>query len=157
MSTVTVVLPARDEARYIGDALASLAGMNVIVVDDDSSDATAEMARQHGASVISGLPLPHGWTGKLWALAQGVRAASASSPDYLLLTDADVVHDAKDIERLVGKLEQDGFDLASLMVRLRTESFAEKALIPAFVYFFLMLYPPRWIASPHHRTAGAAG
>jgi len=154
---VTVVIPARDEAAYIEQAVGSLAGMKVIVVDDNSSDSTAEMARACGAIVISGRALPPGWTGKLWAIAQGVEAASAMRPDYLLLTDADVVHSRDEIARLMRKVSEEGFDLASLMVLLRTESFAEKALIPAFVYFFLMLYPPRSIANPRRRTAGAAG
>lgn len=154
---LTVIIPARDEATYIGRALASLAGMHVIVVDDNSSDATAEIARQHGATVVSGRPLPPGWTGKMWAVSQGVEAAAAAHPDYLLLTDADIVHGPGIVSSLVTKAELDRFDLVSLMVLLRTESFAEKALIPAFVFFFLMLYPPSWIESPRHRTAGAAG
>ena len=154
---LTVIIPARNEATYIGRALDSLAGMHVIVVDDNSSDATAEIARQHGATVVSGRPLPPGWTGKLWAMSQGVEVAAAGHPDYLLLTDADIVHGPGIISSLVTKAELDGFDLVSLMVLLRTESFAEKALIPAFVFFFLMLYPPSWIENPRRRTAGAAG
>jgi hopene-associated glycosyltransferase HpnB len=160
-----VIIPARDEAHYIGAALDSLARLHrlkpvpphVIVVDDNSSDATAEIARQHGATVVSGRPLPPGWTGKLWAVSQGVEAVAAVKPDYLLLTDADIVHGPGVVAALVTKAERDSFDLVSLMALLRTESFAEKALMPAFVFFFLMLYPPSWIESPYHRTAGAAG
>jgi hopene-associated glycosyltransferase HpnB len=154
---LTVIIPARDEARYIGRAVESLAGMDVIVVDDNSSDGTAEIARQHGATVVNGQPLPPGWTGKLWAVSQGVEVAAAAHPDYLLLTDADIVHGPGVVSALVAKAEQEGFDLVSLMVLLRTESFAEKALIPAFVFFFLLLYPPSWIENPRRRTAGAAG
>jgi hopene-associated glycosyltransferase HpnB len=154
---LAAIIPARDEARYIGRALDSLAGTQVIVVDDNSSDATAEIACEHGATVVNGRLLPPGWTGKLWALSQGIEVTAASRPDYLLLTDADIVHGPGIVSALVTKAEQDGFDLVSLMVLLRTESFAEKALIPAFVFFFLMLYPPSWIESPRHRTAGAAG
>jgi len=155
---ITVVIPARDEAANIGEAVDSLVHQaNIIVVDDHSSDATAEIARQHGATVISGKTLPAGWTGKMWAVAQGVDAALASRPDYVLLTDADIVHAPGNVAELVARAENEGLDLVSLMVRLRTESSAERALIPAFVFFFLKLYPPAWIASPRHRTAGAAG
>jgi hopene-associated glycosyltransferase HpnB len=155
---VTVVIPARDEAENVGKAVNSLIHQaTVIVVDDHSSDATAEIARQHGASVIGGQALPSGWTGKLWAVAQGVKVALEARPDYVLLTDADIVHAPGNVADLVARAEEHGFDLVSLMVRLRTESFAERALIPAFVFFFLKLYPPAWISSPRYRIAGAAG
>jgi hopene-associated glycosyltransferase HpnB len=155
---VAIVIPARDEAVNIGQAVDSLVPQaTVIVVDDHSSDATAEIARQHGASVIGGEPLPPGWTGKLWAVAQGVNVALEAGPDYLLLTDADIVHAPGNVADLVARAEGHGFDLVSFMMRLRTESIAERALIPAFVFFFLKLYPPAWIASSRYRTAGAAG
>jgi hopene-associated glycosyltransferase HpnB len=155
---VTVVIPARDEAANIGQAVDSLVPQaRVIVVDDHSSDATAEIARQHGANVIDGQPLPPGWTGKLWAVSQGLKVAIEARPDYVLLTDADILHPPGNVADLVARAEEHGFDLVSLMVRLSTESFAERALIPAFVFFFLKLYPPSWISSSRHRTAGAAG
>ena len=157
MSAIVAIIPARDEAACIGQAVASLAGIEVIVVDDNSSDRTAEIAREHGATVVKGLPPAAGWTGKLWAVSQGVEVANARRPDYLLLTDADIVHGPGMVQSLVTKAELEGFDLVSLMVLLRTESFAEKALMPAFVFFFLMLYPPSWISNPKRRTAGAAG
>jgi hopene-associated glycosyltransferase HpnB len=157
-ANVVIVIPARDEAASIGQALDSLVDQaSIIVVDDHSSDATADVASRHGATVLSSRPLPPGWTGKMWAAAQGVDAALATRPDYVLLTDADIVHAPGNVAGLVARAEAHGFDLVSLMVRLRTESFAERALIPAFVFFFLKLYPPAWIASPRHRTAGAAG
>ncbi len=131
--------------------------MPVIVVDDHSSDATAEVARQNGAMVLAGAPLPAGWTGKMWAVAQGVETASRREPDYLLLTDADIVHGPGTIAPLAALAADGGFDLVSLMVLLRAESFAERALVPAFVFFFLMLYPPGWIGNAKYRTAGAAG
>lgn len=154
---VTAVIPARDEAEHIGRAVASLISQvdAVIVVDDNSSDDTASIARSNGAVVIEGLPLAPGWTGKLWAVSQGVAAAAQS--EYLLLTDADIVHAPSNVADLLGRAQEGGFDLVSLMVRLRTESFAERAFIPAFVFFFLMLYPPTWIADRKRRTAGAAG
>jgi hopene-associated glycosyltransferase HpnB len=105
--------------------------------------------------VIKGAPLPAGWTGKLCAVAQGVERAGA--PDYLLLTDADIVHPPENVASLVARAETSGYDLVSYMATLRCETPAERALIPAFVFFFFMLYPPRWIRARNHRTAGAAG
>jgi len=158
---VAVVIPARNEALLIGRAVASLAAQDyggpfdIFVVDDHSTDATAQAAC--GANVVAAGPLPDGWTGKLWAVSEGVRAAAAFRPDYFLFTDADVVHAPGNLSRLVAHAEAGGYDLASLMVELRCETLAERALIPAFVFFFLKLYPPHWIASAKHSTAGAAG
>lgn len=149
----------------VGPAVASLeaqtyAGrLHIIVVDDNSDDGTAEEVRSASAraQVIPGEPLPPGWSGKLWAVAQGVEVASESAPDYLLLTDADIVHDPRNVESLVARAERHSYDLVSLMVRLRCASIAEKATIPAFVFFFFQLYPPDWIAQDDSRIAGAAG
>ena len=158
---VAVVIPARNEAALIGKAVASLAAQDyagpfqVFVVDDHSTDGTAEAAR--GAQVVQARPLPEGWTGKLWAVSEGIRAAEASLPDYYLLTDADIVHAPDNLARLVAHAETHGYDLTSLMVELRCETLAERALVPAFVFFFLKLYPPRWTASARRATAGAAG
>ncbi len=151
---VAVVIPARDEAAVIGKAVASLAAQEyggafeIFVVDDHSTDGTAEAAR--GAHVVPARPLPEGWTGKVWAMSEGVRAAETFAPDYFLFTDADVVHGPGILSGLVALAEERGYNLASLMVELRCETFAERALIPAFVFFFLNLYPPR-------TKAGAAG
>lgn len=166
---IVAVVPARDEARYIGACVASLLGQQevdlaqVIVVDDGSTDATADRAREAAGAagrsglltVIPGAPLPPGWTGKVWAMRQGAAAAQAHRPDFILFTDADVVH-GNLVAALAGKAAQ-GFDLVSCMVRLQCRTLAEKLLIPAFVYFFFQLYPPRWIADPRRATAGAAG
>src|SRR5262245_60664187 len=168
--SVAVVVPARDEADVIGRAVGSLltqdyAGpFRVIVVDDHSSDGTAEIARGAAAqadaserlTVIDSEPMPPGWTGKLWAVRQGVAAAQAHSPDYLLLTDADIVHAPGNLAALVARAERSGFDLTSLMVRLHCTTMWEQLLIPAFVWFFFMLYPPRRVADPRARTAAAA-
>jgi hopene-associated glycosyltransferase HpnB len=91
----------------------------------------------------------------MWAVAEGVRAAG--SPDYLLLTDADIVHPPTSIAGLAARARAGEYDLVSHMVRLRCETAAEQALIPAFVFFFFQLYPPAWIAAPNNSTAGAAG
>ncbi|MDZ4800224.1 MAG: glycosyltransferase, partial [Bryobacteraceae bacterium] len=153
------VIPARDEAPTIGLTVESLRhqAAEVIVVDDNSSDDTAQIAAQAGATVVHGLPLAPGWTGKLWALSQGIDRALASSPDFLLFTDADIVHAPDSIASLTAKAEAESRDLVSVMVRLRCESTAERLLIPAFVFFFFQIYPPAWTADPNRRTAGAAG
>ena len=160
---VAVVIPARDEALVVGPALASLAAQEyagpfeIYLVDDHSTDSTVEIAHQAGVSVLGAASLPDGWTGKLWALSEGVREASRLNPDYFLLTDADIVHAPGTLAGLVALAEEGGYDLTSLMVHLRCETLAERALIPAFVFFFFKLCPPRWIASAKHSTAGAAG
>jgi hopene-associated glycosyltransferase HpnB len=169
--SVVAVIPARDEADVIGDAVASLlaqdyAGrLDVIVVDDHSSDGTAAVARAAAVSahaddrvtVIEATPMPPGWTGKLWAVRQGTAIASAKNPDYLLLTDADIVHAADNLRQLVARAEAGRYDLVSLMVRLHCRGAWEKLLIPAFVFFFFKLYPPRWVADSARRVAAAAG
>jgi hopene-associated glycosyltransferase HpnB len=170
-ASAIAVVPARNEAGVIGRAVRSLlaqrptAPLQVIVVDDGSTDGTAEEALRAAAAsgaarrltVLRGSPPAPGWTGKLWALSQGVAAASAHRPDFLLLTDADIEYVADEITQLVGIAETEHLDLVSLMVRLSTRSFAERCLIPAFVFFFFMLYPPAWIASARSSVAGAAG
>lgn len=168
---IVAVIPARNEADVIGDAITSLlqqdlpAPLQIILIDDGSTDGTSRVARSAaercGAAdrltVISGAPLVPGWTGKLWALSQGVAAAMELAPDYLLFTDADIRHARSNLAELLNIATSDDYDLASLMVKLHCETTAEKALIPAFVFFFLMLYPPAWITSEQRRTAGAAG
>lgn len=172
---VVVLIPARDEVSVIGRAVASLAQqtfngfVQLIVIDDGSTDGTAAAAEAaakmaaHSAgvscrlSVIPGAPLPSGWTGKLWALSQGVAAAARYAPDYLLLTDADIEHGSGTLQSLVADAEAHDRDLVSRMVQLSTVAVAERLLIPAFVFFFFKLYPPRWVASPSRRTAAAAG
>ena len=168
---VCVVIPARDEAAVIQATVASLLhqqsqlSIQVIVVDDNSTDGTAEAARKAAEqansrdklTVLQGKPLPPGWSGKLWALSQGVELASGLHPDYLLFTDADIVHSEHNVSELVALAEARGYDLTSLMVKLKCATIAEKTLLPAFVFFFLKLYPPAWIASGRRKTAGAAG
>jgi hopene-associated glycosyltransferase HpnB len=107
--------------------------------------------------VVAGCPLPAGWTGKLWALRQGIETAERGAPDYLLLSDADIVYEPDVLSSLVSRATAGGLVLTSLMVKLRCESLAERALIPAFIFFFEMLYPFAWINAPRSATAGAAG
>jgi len=130
----------------------------IVLVDDHSTDATADIARRADAAsrltVIRAAPLPPGWTGKLWALSQGIEHVGA--PNYLLLTDADIVHPPDNVAGLVARAES-GYDLVSYMAKLKCDSLAERALIPAFVLFFLLLYPPAAIRNPRRKTAGAAG
>ena len=170
---VTAVIPARDEAECLGDTVTSLlrqdypGPFNLVVIDDQSRDATAAVARDAAAALgagdrltlLAGRALPAGWTGKLWAQQQGVEAAAANDPlpAYLLLTDADIVHAPEALSRLVARAQRGGFVLVSLMAKLRCESFAERAFVPAFIFFFQMLYPFAWASDPHRATAAAAG
>jgi hopene-associated glycosyltransferase HpnB len=158
---VDIVVPARDEANTIGAAIASLLAQDyggkfrVILVDDNSSDDTAALAgTAANLSVISLQSKPAEWSGKLWALSQGV--AAGHSP-LLLLTDADIVHDPRHLSSLVAKLLQSHAEMVSEMVRLNCTSLAERALVPAFVYFFQMLYPFRKVNDPRSSVAAAAG
>ncbi len=171
--TVWVVIPARNEADVLPQTLPSLLSQDysgelaIILVDDQSTDGTAALAQQvaqqvnqaERLTVISGAPLPAGWTGKLWAMEQGVRYAQqqARQPQYLLFSDADIEHSPTNLRQLVAKAEGEGLDLTSLMVRLRCESVWEKLLIPAFVFFFQLLYPFPWVNDPTQKTAAAAG
>jgi hopene-associated glycosyltransferase HpnB len=164
---VVAVIPARNEELVVADAVASLAAQDyagefhIVLVDDHSSDCTAARARQAAGAqrltVIQAAPLPQNWAGKLWAVSQGVAEAAKRDPDYLLLCDADIAHPPGNVTALVARAEAGGFALVSYMATLRARSFAERALMPAFVFFFFLLYPPRWIADPRRRTAGAAG
>ena len=169
--SVVAIVPARNEAANIGRTISSLAQQDylgefrIILVDDDSDDGTAEAARQAANAInrsdrleVNSAPsLPVGWTGKIWAMDVGVRAASRYAPEWLWFVDADVVAAPDALRKLVSRASRDHLSLASLMVLLQARSFPERLLIPPFLYFFLMLYPPRWIAKQKSRTAGAAG
>jgi hopene-associated glycosyltransferase HpnB len=168
--TVAVVIPARDEAAMLPQSLGSILAqdypkLSVVLVDDNSSDGTATAARQIAANagreviILQGAPLPAAWTGKLWALHQGIShvETTRSPPDYLLLTDADIHYESCSVRRLVARARTNGLVLTSLMAKLHCESFAERALIPAFVFFFQMLYPFAWVNDSSARTAAAAG
>jgi hopene-associated glycosyltransferase HpnB len=170
--SITAVVPARDEADVIGRSIGSLLAQDypgdfrVILVDDQSSDGTAEVAlaaaRGLGSEarfeVIKGRPLPLGWTGKLWALDQGVaRASEDTATEYVWLTDADIGHSPGNLRRLVARAESGDLTLAALMVMLHCGPWPERLLIPAFVFFFQMLYPFGRVNNPKSRIAAGAG
>jgi hopene-associated glycosyltransferase HpnB len=170
---VVAVVPARDEADVIARSLGSLmsqdypGAFHIILVDDQSRDGTAEVAgeaaRAAGAAdrltVLSGRAPPTGWSGKVWAMKQGVDHVEAlpTPPRYILFTDADIAYDRLALRRLAARAEAGNLALTSLMVKLRCESFAERAFIPAFVFFFAMLYPFAWVNRSEYRIAAAAG
>ena len=171
---VTAIVPARDEAETIARCVASLlrqdcaVPFDVVVVDDQSADGTGEIARAAAAAVGAGDRLtvlrgedpPPGWTGKINAMRAGlayVEARADARPDYILFTDADIEHAPDTLARLVGGAERGGLTLVSLMAKLACDSRAERWLVPAFVYFFQMLYPFAWVNNPRRRMAAAAG
>ena len=164
---VAVLVPARDEAETIGETVRSVLAqdypgpLRLLVVDDRSTDGTADLARAAAPgdprlSVLAGGPRPPGWTGKLWALHQGAGALHGDPAPLLLLTDADIRHRPDSLRSLARRALAGRLVLASLMVRLRCESPAERWLIPAFVFFFGMLFPFRRVRDPAARTAAAA-
>lgn len=166
MARVAVVIPARDEAEHIEHTLCALLRQHypwpfrVILVDDNSTDRTGEIARDLAAedprlTVVQGQPLPAGWTGKMWAVSQGLEYAADA--DYVLLTDADIVHASSHVEQLVAAAQIGDYDLVSEMVRLRCKTWPERFAIPAFVFFFAMLYPFARVANKRSKVAAAAG
>lgn len=166
---VVAVVPARNEAECIGASIDSLlqqdypGSLAIIVVDDDSTDATAASVRakaEHAGRalhVLSSKGPPAGWTGKLWALEQGIAAVEPQQADYILLTDADIVHAPDTLASLVARAKSGQLVLTSLMAKLRCDSFAERSHVPAFIYFFQMLFPFSWVSRSDCRTAAAAG
>jgi hopene-associated glycosyltransferase HpnB len=168
---IGIIVPARNESDNIAQSITSLLrqdypALAVVLVDDDSADGTSEIARQTAAAlgrqdrltIVSGTPLPPRWTGKLWAVRQGIAAAEEKfAPKYLMLTDADIVHAPDTLSWLVAHAEKHGLVLTSLTARWRCENLPERVHIPAFIYYFAMLYPFAWVNRPDHPMAGAAG
>jgi hopene-associated glycosyltransferase HpnB len=168
---VVAIVPARNEAETIARSVASLAAqeyageLRVIVVDDHSEDGTGKLAQdaagRAGAAgrveILLAADLQPGWTGKLWALQQGVEKVSGAGAEYYWFTDADITHAPDTLRWLVSRAEGRQLELVSLMVLLQAKTLPEKLLIPSFLYFFLKLYPPQWIADRNSKTAGAAG
>jgi len=165
--SVTAIVPARNEADVIARSIGTLLAQNypgtfsLILVDDQSEDGTAKISRELDASgrlmVISGAARPAGWTGKLWAMSQGIAHAAKEPCDYFWFTDADIAHAPDNLRRLISRAEQQNLSLTSLMAKLSCTTPAERFLIPAFVYFFQMLYPFAWVNSAKRRMAAAAG
>lgn len=173
---VVAVVPARNEAGVVGKVVAALMAQDyagaftLILVDDNSDDGTADEARAaadaareagspHRFQLVAGRPLAQGWTGKLWAVNQGLSEAQRLAPGarYVLLTDADISHGLGSLAQLVARAETGGFNLVSMMARLRTDTWAEKMLIPAYIFFFQKLYPFAWARDPKHKLGAAAG
>lgn len=158
---VDIIVPARDEAEFIRPVIASLlsqeysGNFRVILVDDNSTDGTAALAgTAPKLNIVCGQDKPIEWSGKLWALSQGVKVSSAP---ILLFTDADVVHDPRHLSTLVARLLRPQVELVSEMVQLNCKSVAERVLVPAFVYFFQMLYPFAKVNDASSAVAAAAG
>jgi hopene-associated glycosyltransferase HpnB len=168
---VAAVIPARNEADMLPSSLTSLVNQDypgefrVVLVDDQSVDGTADVARALAAgsnrdvTIVSGTPLPSHWTGKVWAMHQGIATASAVDfpPDFFLLTDADIGYSPNVLKSLVIGSKANGRSMTSVMAKLKCESLAERCLVPAFIFFFEMLYPFRRVNRPADRTAAAAG
>jgi len=178
--SVAAVIPARNEAEILPQALPTVLSQDysgpfrVVLVDDRSEDDTRKTAQsiagrsdaEEGLVVVQGKPLPGGWSGKVWAMQQGVAAVVADStdarsprgvPDYFWFTDADIAHAPWVLRALIERAEAERLDLVSTMATLRVETAWDRLLIPAFVYFFAKLYPFRFVADPKRRAAGAAG
>jgi hopene-associated glycosyltransferase HpnB len=169
--SVVAVVPARDEADVIARSIGSLLAQDypgdfrVILVDDSSSDGTAAVARAEAErlgrggrlQVLTGEPLPSGWTGKLWAVHQGTLEAESLAPKYLWLTDADIGHASDNLRSLVSRAEARGLVLTSLMAELHCKTLPERFLIPAFVFFFQMVYPFARVNRPGPLGAAAGG
>jgi hopene-associated glycosyltransferase HpnB len=170
---VVAVIPARNEADVIAQSMSGLLAQDypgrftAILVDDDSADGTAATAKRlletasspHGLAVLRNESLAPGWTGKLWAVNRGTEEADRVAPEakYVLLTDADIFHEPSSLRQLVARAEHRRLSLVSLMARLKTVTIAERALIPAYIFFFQKLYPFAWVSDPKRRMAGAAG
>jgi len=166
---IAAVIPARNEASFIRSAVESLRYQNypgdlrIIVVDDHSTDGTKEVLSRsseppdHSVVVLASQPLPPGWTGKMWALYQGVQHAMDFDPHYFLFSDADVIHGRNSLASLVSRAESGKLALVSALPQLKCSTIAERVLLPAFTFYFFMLYPPTWVRSAKRKTAAAAG
>ena len=164
--SVVAVVPARNEADVIQRSIGSLLAQDypgefrVVLVDDQSEDATGWLAQglnDDRLTVLRSEPRPSGWTGKLWAMSQGVERAGTSQPEFYWFTDADISHAPDNLRQLVGRAQDGNKVLVSLMARLSCRSYAEHFLIPAVVFFFDMLFPFGAVNNPHSPVAAAAG
>ncbi len=161
LAEVTVLIPARDEVAVIPRTLDALRrqgpGLRVVVIDDQSTDGTTDAARRAGGPdclVVAGTPVPEGWVGKLWALEQG--RGHVRTP-LTLLVDADIELRPGMVSALLAQRRVGGQQLLSLMAVLAMDTVWERLLVPAFVYFFKLLYPFRLSNSSTRLVAAAAG
>lgn len=168
---VTAIVPARDESRTIADTVRGIlqqdypGALNLVIIDDQSGDETAARALEAATAmdankrirVIQGNNLPAGWKGKVWAMQQGWEAAKEDHSKYIWFTDADIAHEPQALRNLIAVAEAEQRGMVSTMVRLRCHTFWEHFWVPAFIYFFKLLYPFSWITHPKKKTAGAAG
>ena len=164
--SVTAIVPARDEAASIARSVGSLLSQNypgefrIVLVDDQSSDSTAQIARALDNAgrleILRGVEPPMGWTGKLWAMKQGLSQAGDETK-FLWFTDADIAHAPDNLRQLVVRAQSGRLVMVSLMAKLRCESLAERFLIPAYVFFFEMLFPFSWVNRQDDPMAAAAG
>ncbi|GAB4227536.1 MAG: glycosyltransferase [Stanieria sp.] len=170
---IAIIIPARNEAELLPQTLRSLllqdypGDYSIVLIDDGSTDETTQVAvaiaqklsQTNKLKIIESQVLPKEWTGKLWAIQQGINYAQQQTPTpkYFLLTDADIEHSKNNLQQLVIKAELEQKNLVSLMVLLRCQSCWEKLLIPAFVFFFQKLYPFAWVNDPSKQIAAAAG
>ena len=161
LGAISVLIPARDEATCIGETLGRLARQGrlsrIIVIDDQSSDGTGDIARSTGIdnlTVLDGSSPEPGWSGKLWALRQGLQ--QCDSP-YVLLLDADIGLEPGVVASLLKRLEVEQLDMISLMANLHMRDFWERLLLPPFVYFFKLIYPFALANTEHSFVAAGAG
>lgn len=169
--SVTAIVPARNESDVISHSLQSLldqdypGAFRILVIDDQSEDKTILLAQRvladqkgaHAARVIQGSQRPAGWVGKMWALEQGMMQDWAKEAQYIWFTDADIAHEPNVLRSLVARATEKSYLLVSLMAKLQTVYWIERALIPAYIYFFMKLYPFRWIRDHTKKLGGAAG
>lgn len=174
--SVTIIVPARNEAQTIETTMTSLLGQtyagkfSIVVTNDASTDNTGDIleslqssdqAQENKLAIVNGVELPHGWAGKMWALQQAIERAENTSghdgSDYYWLTDADIIHRPGVLASLVAHAQTNRLALVSQMVRLRCQNFWEKLLVPAFIFYFTLIYPFRAINNPSSAIAGAAG
>jgi hopene-associated glycosyltransferase HpnB len=161
LPSVAILIPARNEALTIAEVIKAVRAQDyagvftITVINDASDDATASLAENAGATLIHASPLQSGWSGKLSALHRGVLASPGA--DVYWFTDADILHAPDTLRRMVAQMEQQKVALVSVMAQLRCQSFWEKLLVPAFIYFFAQLYPFRAINHHGRSHAGAAG
>jgi len=158
LDNITVLIPARNEALYIRHTLDTIKiqgdDLKIIVIDDQSTDNTARLAREAGAQVITGTTPPAGWSGKLWALEQGLYKVQTP---YTLLLDADIALSPGIIAALQDKMKTEQLALVSLMAKPSMDNIVERFLMPAFIFFFKLLYPFSLANKPTSRMAAAAG